>query len=106
MLLLRRHSRMFAPPTLKNLYSVVMLFFLSNSVGAGKSRQWLGPDNFIEGNFPSARMQHGFTATEDNKTYVFGGIKSSGTFEDAARYDRDTCGFERCGSTCVLVSNI
>jgi hypothetical protein len=100
MFLLRLHSR-FAPPSMENLYPVVMLLFLqvSNSlaVGAGNPRRWLGPDNFVDGNFPFARYLLGFTATEDNRTYVFGG-SGPGTFQEAVRgWGGERVDHQRCG---------
>ena len=62
------------------LLLVAMLHLLSNSVDAAKLRSWLGPDIFVEGDFPSARYRHGFTATEDNKTYVFSGADQADDF--------------------------
>ena len=62
------------------LLFVAMLHLVSNSVDAAKLRSWLGPDIFEEGDFPSARFGHGFTATEDNKTYVFSGFGNAGDF--------------------------
>ena len=46
---------------------------LLTTAAAAKLRSWLGPRSFIEGNFPVARKNHGFSAAIDGKIYVFGG---------------------------------
>ena len=67
------------------LYPVVILCLFSNSVDAAKSRSWLGPDNFVDGDFmlqsvsESSRIGGSLTAAEDNKLYKFG-IGYSGSF--------------------------
>jgi hypothetical protein len=67
------------------LYPVVILCLFSNSVDPAKSRSWLGPDNFVDGDFllqsmsEPSRIGGSLTAAEDNKLYKFG-IGYSGSF--------------------------
>ncbi len=43
-----------------------------------KLPSWRGPNTIFEGTLPSNRSQHGFTADDDGKLYVFGGSFWSG----------------------------
>jgi hypothetical protein len=64
--------------------SVFFLVTLLKFVNTGKTRPWVGPDYFIEGEYPSMRNIHGYTALED-KLYIFGGSGISGSFEATGR---------------------
>ena len=58
-----------------------VLFCLLSTVYATKLRSWLGPGSFMEGGLPSARADHGFSSTDEDTIYVFGGYGASGENE-------------------------
>jgi hypothetical protein len=61
-----------------DLLLALLLFqgFIIDAADAVKQRSWLGPDYFVEGNFPSPRSKQGLVAVGNNTLYVFGGTGS------------------------------
>ena len=57
------------------------LFFYSTGVSAAKSRRWLGPNNFLEGQYPTIRYGHGFQYVEGRFYSLLGqGLSPSGNY--------------------------
>jgi hypothetical protein len=60
-------------------FAVVFLLLSTDSpVYAAKLRSWVGPDLYFEGRLPPIRADHGFSANNDGKLYLFGGYGASG----------------------------
>ena len=57
---------------------VVMMIFEVGTVNGSKSRTWIGPETFYEGELPSPRQGHAMLSTDDGVLYLFGGWGNSG----------------------------
>jgi hypothetical protein len=58
---------------------LLLCLFHCHDVNSSKLRPWLDSSiTLLEGSLPSPRGSYGFTATDDGRIYMFGGVGPSG----------------------------
>ncbi len=66
------------PANFRAIAALAMALHCIFSVEGAKTRSWVGPDTFFEGDLPVMRYGHGFTCADDGRIYLFGGIGETG----------------------------